>query len=294
MAPRTTLDARRGLVLLYAIAVFSTITAIALTLLDSGEYFLGTTTTDAHTAVAQNAALSGLAYGEAMIQRMIEHSLWPSCPTPPDPVFPSPPFQTTPCAPGGNRFPCGTGACNTPMPAWAGRRPSSNIYVELTGSAYDPALTAFVLPNDQRPAGQQAVSYTWTTAVVPGGPPVEKERARFSIELRECAIPNPATAGCRSNLFDLNLFRNGTFFPTGSSVFTPNPQSGSGGAPESRSFLYTMRVEGEALALDSSTTTFVTMARVVVKEPFTIGPSSGPSVRMFPQAFWYHNLNRGY
>lgn len=272
----------KGLVLLYAITVFSIIAAIGLSILESGETFVGNVQTDMYVIVAQQAALSGLAYGEATIQEMLNMSTQ-------------------------GRF-IGSSS-GVPVPAWAGRRPvvgDPYTYVPLLGIK-DPT-NANSNPNALpiTTANTEAWTYTWTTEMRGG---VEVQKSRFRIELRECSMPfapAPATPGprppfplkigCGENLYDENMLRLDFLF-AGSSPFKPpinNPQAfGLQHAPDSF-FMYTMRVEGEALALLNSgpANTFEVRARVVVKEPFTF--KSDVPRRMFPQAFWYQDLQQGY
>lgn len=256
---------RRGLVLLYAVTVFSVIAAIGITLLDSGEAFLNSANTDVHLLVAQQAALSGLAYGEAMIQAMLnqkDNSAY-------DHAGPVPYVS---------------------MPSWAGRRPSGNLYLyqplygarpTLPSGISDPAFGSVV-------ANTSAVTYTFQQSA--------NERYVFRIELRDCSIPNPGTAGCLANLFDENLMRNGLFFQGGVSPYKGSPNSQQfqfalpppQNIPTDSSFLYTLRVEGEA-QFNHPTLGWRQMAFVVAKEPFKFDAHN-----ILPQAFWYQDIQRGY
>ena len=288
---------KRGLVLLYSITVFAVIAAIGLTLLESGEAFVGTGKADLQAVIAQQAAFSGLAYGESLLQGMMN------------------------LASRGAWTRSGSGRQWVGPPSWAGRKPITGqpyFYVPLMG-ARDGAGNTLAPGNPGNPnafpcAGcpigpnLNAVSYTWTVDARGGA---EVERALFRIELRECSkpfavgslaypqgsAPNPTVVpGCGDLLFDENLMRQDFLFSTGSpykptanvQAFGLNPA-----AVSDLAFFYTLRVEGEAQFKDPATGAFVAAARVVVKEPFTFKDNQ-PTRLIEPQAFWFQDMTRGF
>jgi hypothetical protein len=269
-------SARRGLVFLYAISVFTVIAAIGMTILESGENFVDLAQGDIYNVAAQQAALSGMAYGEAMIWRLL-HIRDPLLGNPDGTVAPRP------------RFP---GAAAVPMPFWAGAKPATPYgYIALQGWGWDA-----LAPNDQ------AARYTFVhemagTAV--GSP--ARLLGQFRIELRDCSVETPTTPGCVDDLFDMNLRRNGIFWPNQSSNNKPSqpllPVTNPGAPPaipvRDTAFLYTMRVEGLTLRVnDDGSRTRV--AHCALKQAFSFTEGSSPEFEFSPQAFWYHSLQRGY
>lgn len=287
---------KRGMVLLYAVSVFAIIASIGLSIMDSGEFFVANTRTDYPMMVAQNAALSGMAYGEATIQRMLALAQ--------DGTF------------GDNSSP---GNLHVSCPAWAGRDFSSApfVYVPLLGAQRAISSTLPALPGSPGnpttlPAPPNTDAWTMSFTVENRGG-AESMRARFRIELRECSRPtripgyplpppvpfvdssggaNPP--GCADFLYDMNLLRTDFFWQRGS-PYKPAVNRQAFGLLFVNDFylMYTMRVEGEAVVRSAPGGPFdTTAARVVAKETFTFRPDS-PN-RLFPVAFWYHDPARGY
>lgn len=295
---------KRGMVLLYAVSVFAIIASIGLTIMDSGEFFVSNVRTDYHMMVAQNAALSGIAYGEATIQRMLD--------------------LASGNLPGGPRFDDvdTTGNPHVPTPAWAGRDFASApfVYAPLLGaqasiSSLSPAAPGSpgnptILP---APPNTDAWTMSWTMELKDN---IETVRARFRIELRECAYPtripgypapnqpyvgagstlpnNGNTVGCADYLYDMNLLRTDFFWRNGS-PYKPAVNKQAFGILVVNDFytMYTMRVEGESVIRGTPGGPFdTTAARVIAKETFTFR-SDSPN-RLFPVAFWYHDPARGY
>lgn len=294
--------AKRGMVLLYAITVFAVIASIGVTIMDSGEFFVANVRTDYHMMVAQNAALSGIAYGEATIQRMMD--LATGIPSMRPPLFED-----------------NTGGAHVSTPAWAGRDFASApfVYVPLLGSQLVVSSTQPASPGSPgnpnvtpAPPNTTAWTMSWTQEARGGA---ESVRARFRIELRECSKPirvpgyppppqpyvgagsalpiNGGVLGCADYLYDMNLLRTDFFWQNGS-PYKPAVNKQAFGIKTVNDFysMYTMRVEGEAVVPGAGGNFDTTAARVIAKETFTFR-SDNPN-RVFPIAFWYHDPARGY
>jgi hypothetical protein len=269
---------RRGLVFLYAISVFTVIAAIGITIIESGDSFVDLAKSDIHAVAAQQAALSGMAYGEALIWRMLMIRDTSRFNDPRHNVN----FDGSPGHPG---FPP---QGYVPMASWLGADPvpatgGNNIYVPLQGAAH-ATLTPNVL----------ATTYTYVHEAPPGADP--RLLGRFRIELRDCSLETPPASDptCINDLFDQNMIRNGIFFQAGTSRYKPKElQSGSIPVADS-AILYTMRVEGESLLITEPGQPPTRMAHVVMKQSFSFLAGNNPQYEFISQAFWYHTLQRGF